>query len=210
MQENSDVSDIKRDVLQALRAAAEKQAPVILSPKDKPVSLFSLIENVSDEFITIRNSIPPLMAPFLLGARSFQILSGSYWIGCDNLVPHGRDLRIPVVNFGRIEMARVSERVCFSANEDVRARIAHPFDAGTFLLRRVYDLSEGGMSFRSRFNTPFMQTGRILPSIEILFNGVANSVRSGQVVYVKQIIDVAGNDYFQVGVRFENEEEPAS
>ncbi len=206
MQVNSDHNALKMEILQALRNAAERQESVILSPKEKPISLFSRIESVSEEYVAIQNSIPPIMAPYIMGAPAFQILLGSYWIGCEKFRVHGKELRLPVVDFGCVEMARASERVCFSENEDARVRIAHPFDSGAHLWRRVYDFSDGGMSFRSRLNTPFMQPGRVLPSLEFVVGGETRSQHSGQVVYVRHIIDISGDESFQVGVRFDSSE----
>ncbi len=204
MQANSDPVEIKAEVLKALRAAVDNQETVVFSPKDKPISMFSHIENVTEEYVSIRNSIPPLMAPYVVGASSFQILCGSYWVRADRFFPHGRELRIPLTEFGTIEMARTNERHFFSEKDDARVRISHPFDTGAFLSRRVFDFSDGGMSFRSRLNTLFMQPGRHLPSLEIFVGGELKFKRSGQVVYVKQVIDAVGNDYFQVGIRFES------
>jgi hypothetical protein len=208
MQLSSDDSSLKDAVMQALRRALENEEPIIISPKNKPVSLFSYVEAITDDFITIHNSMPLQMAPYLMSAPSFQILLGSYWIRFEKFVPHGRQLRLPVVDFGKLEMARASERQCFSEKDDVFVKIAHPFDSGTSLTRRVFDFSDGGMSFRTRLSTPFMQTGRHLSRLEIFRNGNLSSRHSGQVVYVKQIIDAIGNDYFQVGVRFKTPEEP--
>jgi hypothetical protein len=203
MQRNSEENNLKLEVVQALKNAAEKQETVIFSPKDKPISMFSHVEEVTDEYVSIRNSIPPLLAPYVVGASSFQVLCGPYWVRCDRFFSRGRELRIPLTEFGTIEMARADERHFFSETDDARVRISHPFDSGAFLTRRVFDFSDGGMSFRSRLNTLFMQPGRHLPSLEIFVGGELRAKRSGQVVYVKQVIDALGNDYFQVGVRFD-------
>jgi hypothetical protein len=172
MQVSSEVdAALKTEIVKEFRAAAERGEQITFSPQGKPVSLFALIENVTDEYIVIGNSIPPLMLPYVLGASSFQVLCGVWWVRCQRLDTYGCYLKIPFDSFGRMEIARAKERVSFAEREDAKVRIRHPFDSGTWLVRRLYDYSEGGMSFRSRINTPFMQPNRTFDCIETFWGG---------------------------------------
>lgn len=203
MQKNSDSNESTRsEIIYALINAKEREEPIVLSPKDKSLSLFSQITEVNNEHLFITNTIPPLMIPYLLDVPSFLVQFRSFWIRFDKLEGHGRNLKIPIKDFGLIELSRSSERVCFTEKDLARVKINHPFDTGTTLFRRIFDLSAGGMSFRSHVNSPFLQPNRILPSLEIYIENKLQERHQGKIVYVKQIIDLQGQDYFQVGVQF--------
>jgi hypothetical protein len=194
----------KAEIIEVLRAAAESGEGVILSPQEKPISLFANIESVTEENLIISNSIPPLMVPYVLGAKSFQVLLGSWWVRCRTLAAHGRYLKIAYDDFGRVELARTKVRRGFSEQDDAKVRIRHPFDSGTWLVRSLYDFSEGGMSFRSRMSTPLMQPNRVFDCMEVFWGGELRSTQKGRIVYVRQIIDIKGQYFFQVGVQFSN------
>jgi hypothetical protein len=49
-----------------------------------------------------------------------------------------------------------------------------------------------------------MQPGRIFAKMEIIQPSKGNEVRSGRIVYIKQIFEENGQSYHQVGVQFIN------
>jgi hypothetical protein len=198
----SDTQALLDEVLLSLGEMLRRDEPVMLSPKGKPVSLFCPIVSLEDVGFVVANPIPALMAPYIVGAESFQFLVRSHIVRCDKLEPAGKNLWVPLSMIVPLGTARSAERICFSERENARVKIPHPFDGATVLSRQVFDLSSGGMSFRARMHTPFMQVGRVLSEIEIYVNNILREKRNARIVYVKQIIDTKGRDYFQVGTQF--------
>ena len=97
---------------------------------------------------------------------------------------------------------RIEERTYFSTKDNVYATILHPFDSGTIIKRKVLDLSESGMSIRSRFRTKLMEPGRIFQEIKIYKNDNILIQKKAKVIYLKQIVDLQGMAQFQVGMQF--------
>ncbi|MEY4066273.1 MAG: hypothetical protein RIR26_2481, partial [Pseudomonadota bacterium] len=101
-----------------------------------------------------------------------------------------------------LPQSRSEQRKIFSAHDRAEVVIVHPFDGGTVLRRRLYDLSKGGLSFRARTQTRLMQPGRVFAKLEIIQSGKGSEIKTGRVVYIKQIFEENGRHYYQVGVQF--------
>lgn len=201
----------RHEIVEVVSMAREREEPLVLSPQGKAVSFFCMALEVAEDAVVIRNPIPPHMAPGVLIAQAYGLFCRNYHIQSSALVPVGTHLRFPIPEFATLNKARNEERVYFAPKENAIVEIQHPFDPGTVLRRRVFDLSTGGMSFRARIDSPFIQPGRTLPSCRIFLQGLPYETRSGRVVYVKQIIDINSQSYFQVGVQFtepDEEEQP--
>jgi hypothetical protein len=197
-------------IVEFLALAKEREEPVVLSPQGLNTSFFCLVTDVSHLYLTLRNPIPPEKVPLLNTVESYALFCRSYLLVAKKLEPFGTLVRFPVPDFAALNQARQMERVHFSAKENVVVEIQHPFDPATVLRRRVFDMSKGGLSFRSRTKNPFIQPGRILPSCQIFLQGLPYERKRGRIVYVKQIIDLNSCDYYQVGVQFIEEDEDLS
>jgi hypothetical protein len=171
------------------------------------VSFFCVVADVTPEHVVLRNPIPATMATRSRAVREFGLFCRMYQLRADRVEPYGTLLKFPIPEFAELNQARQLERVHFAAKENAIVEIQHPFDSSTVLRRRVFDLSSGGMSFRARRKTPFIQSGRLLPSCQIYLQGLPYERRRGRVVYVKQIIDVNAHSSYQVGVQFIEAEE---
>lgn len=192
----------KEEIVRLITLAKEREEPVVLSPKNLPMSFFCNVVHVDDEFVTLKNSIPPALAPYVVVAESFGLFCRLYWFHTEKIIPAGVYLKLPLPEQAQLGETRQMERIGFSEKENAKVEIQHPFDTGTTLSRRVFDLSDAGMSFRARHATPFLQPGRHLPELNIFVKGKLNKSCAGRVVYIKQIVDVSGQDFYQVGVQF--------
>lgn len=206
MAERNEAVD-RQEVIDSLIDSMNNQEPLILSPHETPISLFCELASVDDDFVLIGNPIPPQLAPYVMFASSYNLFCRSYWIKSHKLVPHGTQLKFYLESFGNKDIQRTLARQTFSERDRAFVEIQHPFDKATVLRRRIFDLSAGGISFRARRQTPFMQAPRMLPQMKIFINSELVDTRGGQIVYVKQIIDENGENHFQVGVRFDNSKE---
>ena len=196
-------STLTRDeIVDVVGLAREREEPVVLSPQGLDVTFFCVVLDVSSDHVILRNPIPPEMAAKLESVRGYGLFCRMYLLRAARIEPYGTQIRFPLPDFAELNQARQLERVHFAAKENAVVEIQHPFDSSTVLRRRVFDLSSGGMSFRARTRTPFVQSGRILPSCQIFLQGLPYEKRRGRVVYVKQIIDVNAHSYYQVGVQF--------
>jgi len=199
------------EIIEVVSLAREREEPVVLSPQGMDVSFFCVVSDVTPEHVVLKNPIPTGMAHRVREVSDFGLFCRMYLLKADRLEPYGTLIKFPLPDFAELNQARQLERVHFAAKENAVVEMQHPFDSSTMLRRRVFDLSSGGMSFRARRKTPFIQPGRILPSCQIYLQGLPYEKRRGRVVYVKQIIDVNAHSYYQVGVRFieaEEEETP--
>jgi|GEM_PF-559846 len=192
----------RQEIVDVVSLAREREEPVVLSPQGLDVTFFCVVLDVTPEHVVLRNPIPPAMASRLHEVRDFGLFCRMYLLKAPRLEPYGTQLRFPLPDYAELNQARQLERVHFAAKENAVVEIQHPFDSSTVLRRRVFDLSTGGMSFRARKRTPFIQPGRILPACQIFLQGLPYEKRRGRVVYVKQIIDVNAHSDFQVGVQF--------
>jgi hypothetical protein len=197
----------REEIAEVVSLAKEREEPVVLSPQGMDVSFFCLVVDVTADQVVLRNPIPPEMAARVRDVRDFSLFCRMYLLRSERVEPFGTLIRFPLPAFAELNQARQLERVHFAAKENAVVEIQHPFDSSTTLRRRVFDLSSGGMSFRARRKTPFIQPGRILPTCQIFLQGLPYEKRRGRVVYVKQIIDVNAQSFYQVGVQFIEAEE---
>lgn len=208
MQKNFDTAEkterslTREEIFDVALESLRREEPVVLSPMERGVSFFCMLSEVDPNWMTLRNPVPPEIIHSVLSAESFGLFCKAYWLQTDKLTPHGTFLRFALPETAVLGNARNAERVYFSPRDNAVVEIQHPFDPGTILRRRVFDLSEGGLSFRARIHTPFIQPGRLLPSCQVFIQGHAKVRHKGRVVYVKRIIDLGGQSYFQVGVQF--------
>ena len=217
MNANSAASDVdakgnpahlgRDEIIEVMTLAKEREEPVVLSPTGIGVSFFCLISDVSPDYVSVRNPIPPQLAPLAATAHEFSLFCRMYLMKFDRLEPYGTQLRFRLPDFATLNQGRQEERVYFSSKENAVVEIQHPFDPATVMRRRVFDLSKKGMSFRCKTINPFLQAGRKLPLCQIYLQGLPYEKRQGQIVYVKGIIDVNMKSYFQVGVQFIEDDE---
>lgn len=198
------------EIIEVVSLAKEREEPVVLSPYGLDVSFFCIVADVTPEHVVLKNPIPAGLAARARAVSEFGLFCRMYQLRADRLEPFGTFIKFPLPEFAELNTARQLERVHFAAKENAVVEIQHPFDSSTTLRRRVFDLSSGGMSFRARRKTPFLQPGRILPSCQIYLQGLPYEKRKARVVYVKQIIDVNAHSFYQVGVQFIEAEEEES
>jgi hypothetical protein len=182
----------------------EKKQPLVLSPKGKSVSFLCTPTGILDEAVTFHNSIPIDFLPEVVTSTEFTLVCRNFQLVSAALFAHGTDIRFPTHHISLLPQSRADERMVFSASDEAEIIITHPFDGGTVLTRRLYDMSKGGLSFRGRAQTKLMQPGRIFSKITIKIKGRETSVRQGRVVYVKQIFEENSHNFHQVGVQFIN------
>ncbi|MCA2959934.1 MAG: PilZ domain-containing protein [Silvanigrellales bacterium] len=197
----------REEIMEVIGLAREREEPVVLSPYGLDVSFFCVIADVTPEHVVLKNPIPASLAVRAREASEYGLFCRMYQLRADHLEPFGTFVKFPLPEFAELNKARQLERVHFAAKENSIVEIQHPFDTSTMLRRRVFDLSSGGMSFRARRKTPFIQPGRVLPSCQIYLQGLPYEKRRARVVYVKQIIDVNAHSFYQVGVQFIDAEE---
>lgn len=184
--------------------AIKKNQPLLLSPKGKMVSFLCTPVAITEEAIIFKNSIPLEILPEVITSTEFTVTCRDFIVVSAALFAHGTEIRFPTHHVSILPQSRTEARQIFSSEEKAEVVIAHPFDAGTVLRRRLYDLSKGGLSFRSRIKSRLMQPGRIFEKLEIVRPGSSGEIKSGRVIYIKQIFEESGRSYHQVGVQFIN------
>jgi hypothetical protein len=187
---------------EAFALAVKLKQPLLLSPRGKAVSFLCSPIAISEDAILFSNSIPVDVLPHIVTSSEFTVSVGDFQVISPALFSHGTDIRFPTHNISLLPQSRSEERKIFSSQDRAEVVIVHPFDGGTVLRRRLYDISRGGLSFRARTQTRLMQPGRIFSKLEIIQSGKPSDVRTGRVVYIKQIFEENGRHYYQVGVQF--------
>jgi hypothetical protein len=188
----------------AFADAIRTKQPLLLSPKGKSVSFLCSPVGMIDDAIIFKNSIPIDILPEVVTSTEFTVVCRDYQVVSAALFAHGTEIRFPTHHISLLPQSRTDERLVFAADDKAEVVIVHPFDGGTVLRRRLYDLSKGGLSFRASTQTRLMQPGRIFAKMEIIQPSKGNEVRSGRIVYIKQIFEENGQSYHQVGVQFIN------
>jgi len=192
----------KDDFSSVFAQVITSKRPLILSPRGKSVSFLCTPVAMTDEAIIFRNSIPVDILPEIVNSTEFSLVCENYQLVSAALFAHGTDIRFPTHHISVLPQSRSDERHVFSTEEHAEIVIHHPFDAGTQLRRRLYDLSKGGLSFRARGQTRLMQPGRILSQMQLIQAGRESELKSGRVIYIKQIFEESGRHFHQVGVQF--------
>lgn len=191
-----------QEIAEALRSALDNEEPVVLSPFGKPISFFCSILDMNESFVTLKNPIHPDFIPYIVTAKNFALHCRSHRLEAQSLLPVGTKICFPFNPSATKAAVRQNVRTSFFKEEDAFVRIEHPFDKGTVFTRPLYDYSNEGMSFRARLPTPFLQPGREIPSCRVFIQGKFHAEKSGRIVYVKQIVDLNGQSFYQVGVQF--------
>lgn len=186
----------------AFAEAVKAKQPLLLTPKGKSFSFLCTPIGMVDDAIVFKNSIPIDILPDVVTSTEFTVACRDYQVVSAALFAHGTDIRFPTHHISLLPQSRTEERVVFSADEKAEVIISHPFDGGTVLHRRLYDLSRGGLSFRANIQTKLIQPGRIFTKLEIVTPTRKNEIKSGRVVYIKKIFEETGKSYHQVGIQF--------
>ena len=184
-----------------LNSLAAKQ-PLILSPKGKSLSFLCTPVGLIDDSVVFKNPIPVDVLPEIITSTEFTLVCKDYQLTSAALFAHGTEIRFPMHHISILPQSRIDERLVFAAEDEAKVAIEHPFDGGTVLTRRLYDLSNGGLSFRSRSQTKLMQTGRIFAKMTVKLKNQLETVKQGRIVYVKQIFEENSSHFYQVGVQF--------
>lgn len=192
----------REDIYPIILSAISREEPFILTPKGQLISFFCEVVEIKNYTLIIKNPIPAIHAPFVTTAESYSLFFRQYWMTFDHIKSHGKNILVEIPEQINVGQSRNEERIYFSNKENVNIVIPHPFDKGTFLKRKVIDLSSGGLSFRAKFRTLLIQPGRILNHFKIHKSENEIIEQSGKVVYLKQIVDLSGQNHFQVGVQF--------
>ncbi|MEY2987789.1 MAG: hypothetical protein RJB13_1310 [Pseudomonadota bacterium] len=187
---------------EAFQEILKSKQPIILSPKGKSMSFLCTPVSYTEEAIIFKNSIPIDILPEVVTSTEFTATCGDYQVVSAALFAHGTDIRFPTHHISILRQSRKEDRYIFSAEANAEIHITHPFDAGTILKRRLYDISLGGLSFRSHTQTRLMQPGRIFQQVKILQPNKPDENRTCRVVYVKKIFEESSHSYHQVGVQF--------
>lgn len=190
--------DFERIFLELL----DSKRPVILSPRGRPISFLCTPVGIVNDSVIFKNSIPVDLLPDIITSTEFMLVCKDFQLVSAALFAHGTEIRFPMHHISLLPQSRVDERIVFSTNDQAEVTINHPFDAGTNLTRHLYDLSNGGLSFRARIHTKLMQPGRIFSHMKVRVKDREEVVRHGRVVYIKQIFEENGHHFHQVGVQF--------
>lgn len=175
---------------------------LVLSPEARGVSYFCSIDEVHPDYVTVKNPVPPETIHYMVTAPKFKLFVGSFWLESENLVSHGCQLKFEIPEVAYSSQVRSSQRITVAENEEVYVKIKHPFDTSTILVRKVFDYSTDGLSFRSNDESRLIQPGRKLKGCVLIKDGELIGNYDGEIVYVKQIIWIDGKIYHQVGLRF--------
>lgn len=184
----------------ALNEARELAEPLVLSPHGLPISFFVLVDHIGENGIYLKNPIPHNLLPFVTTAKAFSIHCRNYRLESNRLTPSGNFILFKTPDGAQQGVTRQMSRVSYYNSDEAFVKLVHPFDTGTVLQRPLYDLSNEGVSFRARLMTPFIQPGREIPSCQILFKNKTIGESAGRIVYVKQIFDLQGQYFYQVGM----------
>jgi hypothetical protein len=192
----------KAEILHLLQESYEREEPLVFSPSGVAISFFCLIREIEGDTVILQNPVKPAMAKDVMNSEQFFVFCRSYRIEALDFSPQGQDLSFRVPPAAHLSQERTKERTYYSEKDDAHIMIAHPFDKGTVIRRKLIDTSEGGLSFRARKMTSFIASGRTLPSLRMVVRGEDLGERSGTIVYVTRIVDPSGDSYHQVGVQF--------
>jgi len=180
----------------------QHKQPLVLSPRGKSVSFLCTPTAVLDDAVVFHNSIPVDILPEIVTSTEFTLVCRNFQLVSAALFAYGTEIRFPMHHISLLPQSRADERLVFSASDEAEVIVTHPFDAGTVLRRRLYDMSKGGLSFRGRTHTKLMQPGRVFNDMKIKVKGQEDLVAQGRVVYVKQIFEENSHNFHQVGVQF--------
>ncbi|MEY3903074.1 MAG: hypothetical protein RL189_2380 [Pseudomonadota bacterium] len=178
--------------------------PLIMTPRGKSVSFLCTPAGITEDAVLFKNSIPVDILPEIITSTEFTLVCKDYQLVSAALFAHGTEIRFPTHHISLLPQSRADERSVFSVDDEAEVSIRHPFDAGTTLTRRLYDMSNGGLSFRSRIHTKLMQPGRIFSQMSVKIKNRQTLTKQGRVVYIKQIFEENGHHFHQVGVQFIN------
>ena len=196
-------TQVNRDqIYQDLLSLKKSQQHLTLTTIPGQINFLTKVVKIDEENIYLKNTIPPNMAPLVSCSSSFQLLTPNWSHHFEVLGSWGLLLMVPLPDRVDAMPVREEERRAVSDSEDITIAVHHPFDKSTTLYRKVFDYSKGGLSFRALHGSALLQQGRVLPKIDLLINGEVYSTHKAKVVYIKQVVSVREESYFQVGIQF--------
>jgi hypothetical protein len=192
----------RHEIRRILQESFAREEPVVFSPSGVATSFFCLIKDINNDEVVLRNPIKPSLAHAVMNSDLYYIFCRSFKIEALNFSPRGLDLVFSIPESAQLSQERTKERTYYSEKDDAHVIIGHPLDKETEIRRKLIDFSEGGLSFRARKMTSFIQSGRSLPKLKVYCRGQLVTERSGTIVYAAKIVDSSGETYHQVGVQF--------
>lgn len=159
---------------------------------------------VDEHHLIVENRIKPRFIRQVMGSSRFSLQVRMVRFQADRIGSDGEHLVFPLKEDTVIEETRQAERYSFAADERVVSEILNPFDGETRLSKTVMDMSATGLSLRTTFDSKLFKPDTLLPSIRVLIDGEQYVQGPGRVVYSRKLIDLAGQQRTQVGIKFES------
>ncbi len=187
-------------IVNVIRDCMDTMEPILFNIEN--VSFVGTIVSVNDDSVVIEHPIGPEYAHWAAGLSTMSLSCKSYLMQECKFQIVGRNIRFLLPEFADRIQDRMHERTNFIGDDENYVLLKHPIDADTFLRRRLFDLSEGGFSFRSTTQSKLMVPNRHLPNIEIHVRDCPPARYAGRVIYVRKILELAAEMSFQIGVQF--------
>lgn len=187
---------------QDLDAAAAKKIPMFLSADGMDIGFQTEIVQVRDSHLVIENCVPPeLIRSISTGKRFFMQINMMRYMS-DKIDTDGKHILFPFNDMTAIEETRILERISFTADEKVLCQFVNPYDHKTLLRKPVIDLSANGVAIKGQMDSRLFSRGLVFDGIEIQVDENRFATTSGEVVYIRSIMDIRGGQFLQIGIKF--------
>ncbi len=191
------------DFLDEVERSLKEQHPVYLSGEGFEATFESRILSHSQSQITLQNSVPYTMISRVMAGRQCSLQLGRCRLFSDSpLSSDGLNLIMSCSRSEKYGETRGAERFPFSSKESVFCQFHNPYDPPTLLKKKVTDMSAGGLSLVSRRGTKLFSKETPLRDLEILVDGKTYKKANGRVVYQRQLLDLQGRAFDQIGIQF--------
>ena len=166
-------------------------------------SLFQvIISKVNNNFIYLENNIPLFLIKKIFSSKKFYINLSLLILESDDFKTDGEHLIFNIKNIQNVTNMRKHERFYFSQDEKAYGCFINPYDKETKIERKIIEMSEGGFSMESSFDSLLLQNSSIIGDVTININERKHLTKNVEVVYSKKIYLLSGEKVNQVGCKF--------
>ena len=175
---------------------------VFLSSDTVPITFETKIISLSDNKLSLINTIVPCYIKDFMKSTRFSLLMNEHRLSTDRILSDGKYIQILIPESFDNGNLREEERLICTDHEDYFCEFTNPIDQITVLKKPIIDLSKSGLSIKNNAEKYLFYPGIQLSGLRIFIHNKLRGVHNGHIVYQRQLLNIRGYMSVQIGIKF--------
>ncbi|MFK7822528.1 MAG: hypothetical protein AB8G05_00100 [Oligoflexales bacterium] len=185
-----------------VKKAIQKKDSVYFTTKNVPITFQTRIIAQTKNHFTVFNAVSPEYIKAIMDSKNYFLQISTHRFHCEKIESDGEHILFPIKHASLLKDIRQEQRFSFSDDQKVFCEILNPYDMQTILRKPVIDLSASGVSIRNYFESELFKAKTHLPEIKILIDNAEHTSHSGEIIYIRKLMNLKREKSIQVGIKF--------